>query len=96
MSITRPLRALITLVTSTVLVTAGVSCGVKDETCPVGTASFPITGAVVKKSTPVSKCYLLHVRRDDSTVTETVRVSRYRYLHVEVLGRVTYSAEPTN
>lgn len=96
MRIIRPTRALTALALGAVLITTtGAGCGQKSRDCPAGTATFPIVGAVVKKSTPAPNCYLLHVRRDDSSIAETVRVNRYRYLHVEALGRVTYSAEPT-
>ena len=90
-------RALVAIAFGVVFIsTTGAGCGQKSRDCPTGTAVFPIVGAVVKKSTPALNCYMLHIKRDDSSITETVRVSRYRYLHVEALGRVTYSAEPTD
>lgn len=96
LSITRPLRTFIALMMSAVLVTTSVGCGAQGKSCPVGTAMFPITGEVVKKSAPKPNCYLLHITRDDTTITETVRVNRYRYLHAELRVHVSYATEPTN
>lgn len=73
-----------------------VACTRKYDECPRGTATFPIAGVVVRKENPSRDCYLLYVRRDNRPVSEVVRVSRYRYTHVNLDAQVAYTAQPTD
>ena len=73
-----------------------VSCARGRIECPRGTATFPIAGVVVRKENPTRGCYLLYVRRDNRPVSEVVRVSRFRYTHVNLDAQVAYTAQPTD
>lgn len=96
MIITRLRRACVTLVVAGLVFVSSGACATGKNHCKPATATFPISGIVVKKEMPEKNCYVLHVRRDGTTSTETVHVSRYRYLHVESRSTVTYPAQPTD
>lgn len=92
--VTRLRRVLVALVVVGVIIASTVACGGVKNHCKPGTATFPISGTVVKKESPEKDCYVLHVRRDNSVSVETVHVSRYRYLHTEARSSVSYSSQP--
>lgn len=96
MLITRLTRAFTALALVVGITLSGTACAIDQGECPAGTATFPILGTVVKKSVPRINCYILYIRLDNSAVEQTVRVSRYRYLHVESRGHVMYSSQPTD
>lgn len=92
----RARRTTTALVLVGALIATFVACARSRVECPRGTATFPISGAIVRKENPARDCYLLYVRRDNRPVSEIVRVSRYRYTHVNLDAQVAYTAQPTD
>lgn len=92
-SVRRVVTTLMTVVSAAALI---VSCDGLGAKCPTQTVKFPITGVIVKKETPARDCYMLHVKRDDNANVETVRVSHYRYTHIELRHSVGYNTQPTD